>query len=139
MIIISHPNLPRVRRNFSIGCLLFAWLCANGALWNVVQVVGWLKMFHDYSERMSPAKAMEITFDGSAPCSLCHISQDAEDTARRQLPHDTEVGSGMEKLLLASEDVVPIVVTAPDFAWPRVRDEIGLSRTNLVSVPPPRC
>jgi len=41
-----------VRRKFSIGGLLLAWLCANGALWNVVQVVAWAKMLHDYSQVM---------------------------------------------------------------------------------------
>lgn len=127
-----------MRRNFSIGCLLFAWLCANGALWNVVQVVGWVKMFHDYSERMSASKALEITFDGSAPCNLCHISQTAEDTARQQAPHETELGSGAEKLLLASGDFVSVVVTAPDFCWPGVGNDAGLTRTDTVPVPPPR-
>lgn len=127
-----------MRRNLSIGCLLFAWLCANGALWNVVQVVGWVKMLHEYSERMSASKALEITFDGSAPCNLCHISQSAEDTARQQLPHDAELGSGMEKLLFVSDDFVSVVGTAPDFVWPGVVNDAGLIRTESVPVPPPR-
>ena len=127
-----------MRRNFSIGCLLFAWLCANGALWNVVQVVAWVKMFHDYSETMSATKALEITFDGSAPCNLCHMSQNAEDTARQQLPRDAELGSGMEKLLLVSEGVVSLVMNAPAFEWPTVINDAGLTRTNSVPVPPPR-
>ena len=38
--------VPAVRRTLSIACLCLAWLCANGALWNVVQLVGWAKMFH---------------------------------------------------------------------------------------------
>jgi hypothetical protein len=128
----------RLRRNLSIICLLTAWLCANGALWNVVQVVGWVKMIHDYSQVMSVAKALEITFDGSAPCSLCHLSQSAQDTAREQLPHDDALGGGLEKLLLISESTAPVVVPAPDFVWPGVANATGLMRTDEVPVTPPR-
>ncbi len=127
-----------MRRNISIGCLLLAWLCANGALWNVVQVVGWVKMFHDYSEMMPAAKALEITFDGSAPCDLCHISQSAEDTARQQLPQDAALGGGMEKLLLLAESAPVHVVTAPDICWPDIVHDAGFARTESVPVPPPR-
>jgi hypothetical protein len=127
-----------VRRNFSIGCLLFAWLCANGALWNVVQVVGWVKMLHDYSETMPATKAFEITFDGSAPCKLCHLSQTAEDTARQQLPHEANLGDGVQKIILASESVPAVVMTAPENSWPGIEHDAGLIRTEAVPVRPPR-
>ncbi len=127
-----------MRRNLSIGCLLFAWLCANGALWNVVQVVAWARMFHDYSQQLSVVKALQRTFDGSAPCALCHLSQSAQDAARDQLPRDAAFGGGGEKLLLVSEGVPALVVTAPDFAWPGVANAAGLTRTESVPVPPPR-
>ena len=74
-----------MRRTISTTCLLLAWLCANGAVWNVVQVVAWAKMFHDYSQVMPVADALELTFDGSAPCDMCTIAQDGQDTARSQL------------------------------------------------------
>lgn len=127
-----------MRRKLSIGCLLFAWLCANGALWNVVQMVAWVKMFHDYSQTMPAAEALQITFDGSAPCALCHISQSAQDAARQQLPRDDALGTSTEKLLLVSECVPAVVVPAPDFVWPGVADDAGLARTESVPVPPPR-
>ena len=127
-----------MRRHLSIGCLLFAWLCANGALWNVVQVVGWVKMFHDYSAVMPAARALEITFDGSAPCALCHLSQDAENTARQQLPREAELGGGAEKLLLTADEAVPVIVTAPEFSWPGVENDSGPMRPESVPVRPPR-
>jgi hypothetical protein len=127
-----------VRRRISIFALGLAWLCANGAVWNVVQVVGWAKMFHDYAQVMPAAKALQITFDGSAPCAFCHISQSAQDTARDQQPRDTALGGGMEKLLLMSESLPALVFTAPDFAWPGVTDDTGLTRTEAVPVTPPR-
>lgn len=118
--------------------MLLAWLCANGALWNVVQVVGWAKMIHDYSERMPAAKAWEITFDGSAPCPFCHLSQNAEDTARKQMPRDADLGNGIEKILLVSEAVPAVVVAEPESCWPGVAHDAGLIRTEAVPVRPPR-
>jgi len=127
-----------VRRHVSIFALCLAWLCANGAVWNVVQVVAWAKMFHDYSQVMPAARALQITFDGSAPCALCHIAQEGQDAARDQLPRDTALGGGMDKLLLLSETVPAIVVSAPEFVWPGVTDDTGLTRTEAVPVTPPR-
>ncbi len=127
-----------MRRKLSISCLLFAWLCANGALWNVVQVVAWGKMLHDYSLVMPLARAVQITFDGSAPCDLCRLSQSAEETARQQLPHEAALGGGMEKLLLVSESLPAVILTAPDFVWPGVVNDAGPARTESVPVPPPR-
>jgi hypothetical protein len=129
---------PSVRRNLSIGCLLLAWLCANGALWNVVQVVAWVKMIHDYSQVMPAAQALQVTFDGSAPCNLCHLSQAAQDAARDQLPREAALGAGLEKLLLISEGVPAVVVAAPDLAWPGVVHDAGPTRADAVPVPPPR-
>lgn len=117
---------------------MFAWLCANGALWNTVQVFGWVKMFHDYSENMPASKALEITFDGSAPCKLCHLSQKAENTEREQMPRDALLSGGVKKLLLASEDLTPVMIAAPEFTWPGVVNDAGLTRTEAVPVPPPR-
>jgi hypothetical protein len=126
-----------VRRKLSIGCLLFAWLCANGAIWNVVQVVAWVKMYHDYSQVMPAARALQLTFDGSAPCDICKIAQTAQDATRDQLPRDVAPGAS-DKLVLTFQSVAPLVVTAPDSAWPGVVNDAGLRRTEPVPVPPPR-
>ena len=127
-----------MRRNLSLFCLLFAWLCANGALWNLVQVVAWAKMFHDYSQVMPAAAALQRTFDGSEPCKLCRISQTAEETARRQLPQETSTGGGPEKLLFVSECAPAVIVPAAELAWPGIANDTGLTRTETVPVPPPR-
>jgi len=127
-----------VRRYLSINCLLFAWLCAHGALWNVVQVVAWAKMFHDYSESMPAAEALQRTFDGSKPCKLCCIAKTAEDAASQQLPREAVLGGGVEKLLLISECVPLVVLPEPNFAWPGIVDDNGVIRKEAVPVPPPR-
>jgi len=126
-----------VRHRISITCLLFAWLCANGAVWNVVQVVGWAKMLHDNSRVMSAAKAIQVTFDGSKPCQFCHLSQAAQDTARKQQPSAADLGSS-DKILLAFHVAAPLVLNVPDSTWPGAVHATGLVRTNPVPVRPPR-
>jgi hypothetical protein len=120
----------------STTALLLAWLCANGAVWNVVQVVAWAKMFRDYSEVMPAHEALRVTFTGDA-CELCHVVQAAQDTAREQLPQDAALG-GSDRLLLALATTPPVVISAPDFAWPGLVDEAGRLRNDAVPVPPPR-
>ena len=127
-----------MRRHFSICCLLLAWLCANGAVWNVVQVVAWAKMFHAYSQVMPVSQALAVTFDGSNACDLCSITQQAQDAAREQLPHEAVLG-GSDKFVLAQASVAePLFLLAPEVSWPGVAHDVGLTRTDPVRLTPPR-
>ena len=126
-----------MRRTISTTCLLLAWLCANGAVWNVVQAVAWAKMFHDYSQVMPAAEALALTFDGSAPCDMCLIAQGGQDAAR-QLPTEAALGGGAGKIVLIADHAPAPVLVAPDIAWPGLVHEAGLTRTGAVPVPPPR-
>ena len=128
---------PPVRRKLSLACLIFAWICANGMVWNVVQVVAWARMFQQFSQVMPAARALEITLDGSAPCPLCKISRAAQDNERKQLPQEAALGAS-DKLLLACDTSAPVVLVRPDPAWPGVGPDTGLTRTEAVPVPPPR-
>lgn len=127
-----------MRRKFSIACLLTAWVCANGMVWNVVQVVAWARMFQQFSQSMPAAQALQVTFDGSAPCSLCKLSQTAQDNERKQLPQDAALGAAGEKIFFLAESAPTPVVLAPEIAWPVGADAAGLTRTEAVPVPPPR-
>ncbi len=129
--------MPALRHRVSIFALCLAWLCANGAVWNVVQVVAWAKMFHDYSQVMPVAQALKITFDGSAPCDVCKITEGARDNERQNLPEGAALGAS-DKLLLAFQATTPIVLAAADPSWPGLVSEAGLIRPGSVPVPPPR-
>ena len=52
-----------MRRKFAVLSLAFAWLCANGAIWDAAQVVAWAKMFAGYAQTLSVSAALEETFD----------------------------------------------------------------------------
>lgn len=126
-----------MRRRLSFAALCLAWLCANGAIWNAVQVVAWAKMINDYSRVMPMTRAIRITFDGSAPCNLCLMTEHARDAAREQLPQDAGLGA-TEKLLLTYQPAPAVVLTAPESAWPGIGDITGIARTDPVPLPPPR-
>ncbi|HVZ66374.1 MAG TPA: hypothetical protein VG936_17560 [Lacunisphaera sp.] len=127
-----------MRRKVSLVCLLLAWLCANGAIWNVVQVAAWARMFEQNVHMMPVARALRITFDGSAPCTLCHISEKARDAEREQLPREAALGDALDKLLLLADDAPAIVLVPSAQTWPQTADAIGLKRVDTVPVPPPR-
>ena len=126
-----------MRRKFSITCLLIAWFCATGAVWNIVQVVGWAGMIREYSQVMPLSEAITVTFDGAAPCHLCDLAQEGED-ATRDTSSPTAPGSAMEKILLIAECAPLPVLVAPDPSWPAAMDATGRRRTESVPVPPPR-
>lgn len=128
--------MPLVRRRVSLAALLLAWLCANGAVWNVVQVVAWAKMFRDYAAVLPAAEAARLTFEGEA-CDLCHVAQAAQQTAREQLPREAALG-GSDRLLLACQSIPPLVFARPDSSWPGPTPEAGRVRPGEVPVPPPR-
>lgn len=106
-------------------------------VWNVVQVVAWARMFQQFSQVMPAARALQATFDGSAPCPLCKLSQTAQDNARKQLPAEAALGAS-DKLLLVCDTSAPVILVRPDSAWPGVVHDTGLTRTEAVPVPPPR-
>jgi hypothetical protein len=125
-----------MRRHVSLICLILAWLCANGAMWDAVQVVAWGRMFATYSSYLPVRQALARTFDGSKPCELCAVAQQGHDDATRQ-QSPTSPGES-ERLVLACETAAPVVLTQPEFSWPGVVDDSGLLRTDPVPVPPPR-
>ena len=126
-----------MRKKFSITCLLFAWLCANGALLDAVQVFAWGKMFSDNTRTMDVAAALRATFDPAKACELCVSVATAKDTAARELPATVERASA-EKLLLALHTPARPVFLLPSADWPETLASVAPSRTEAVPVPPPR-
>lgn len=126
-----------MRRKISLLCLLLAWLCANGVVWNAVQVVGWTKMLRDYSRVMPVGEAIKLTFSGEAPCDFCRVAESGRDQAGQQLPHDVP-GSAAERIFFVADCTPLEVVATADSTWPGLAHEAGLTRTAAVPVPPPR-
>ncbi len=126
----------RVRKKLATFSLLFAWLCANGALLDGVQVFAWAKMFASYARVMPIGEALRTTFDPNRPCDMCLGIAAAKETARQQLPAGVERAS--EKIQLALHTPAALVLLSPPAEWPPVRTGAAPARTEPVPVPPPR-
>ena len=126
-----------MKKKLAITCLLLAWICANGALLDVVQVFAWGKMFSGYAQTMSVTAALKETFDPAKPCEMCiGVSTAKEDFEQKKLPAAVEQNG--TKLVLAFHLPTAFVwVSAPE-AWPRALAVAAPSRSDQVPVPPPR-
>ena len=125
-----------VRRCVAIVSLLLAWFCANGALWDVVQVFAWTRMFTQYAAALPVGEALQETFDASKPCPICCAVAKARNAERSQTP--TAVEHAPLKLVLAGETTGELVATPPLRRWETTPPQIGMTRTDRVPVPPPR-
>lgn len=125
-----------VRRKLAIPCLLLAWLCANGAVWDALQVVAWTRMFTNNTETMTVSAAWRETFDGTKPCEICLGVAKAKETAQEQLPSLAAKGEIKFVLALESADA-PVFANDPG-CWTSVALALPTERTDPVPVPPPR-
>ena len=107
-----------------------------GALWDVVQVFAWTKMFAGYTRELSVSQALRATFDPAKPCDLCRAVAVAKATEQKQAP--AQVVRSAEKLLLAFHAPTPILPLKPRVEWPARAPGEAPNRTEAVPVPPPR-
>ena len=123
-------------RIIATASLAFAWLCANGALLDALQVVAWGKMFANYTGTMSVSAALKETFDPAKPCSLCKHVAKAKESAQQQLPAAREDVAA--KFVLVLETPEPAVFAADPGHWIASPSLSVCQRTDPVPVPPPR-
>lgn len=123
-------------RKLAIVSLAFAWLCANGVLWDAMQVVAWGKMLAGYTETMPLGDALRATFDPAKPCEMCVGIAKAKDATQKQAPAP-EPGSAAKFHLAMHVVESPVFAPAPA-AWPVARTTMLRERTDPVPLPPPR-
>ena len=130
------PSLPTVQRTIAIASLIFAWICANGAVWDAVQVLAWARMFAGYAHTLPVGAALRETFDPGKPCAICLAVAKAKEAEQKQAPRPLERSTA--KLVLACETQEKIQIVPLPRAWPAVPDRTGAIRSEPVPVPPPR-
>lgn len=60
-------------------------LClAIGLQWFALQSIAWTAMMIQNAKQVSFCKAVEHTFDGTRPCSLCHIVNKGQTSQKKQ-------------------------------------------------------
>jgi hypothetical protein len=72
-----------MRRGVSVAGLLFAWLCAQGALTETMQVFAWGRMFAGYRQTMTWSAAADETFDPNKPCEICRMVCETRESGQR--------------------------------------------------------
>lgn len=58
-------------RALGLPFICLAMFSIAGGHWAVLQTIAWAQMVRDYSQTTSLAEAVEKTFSGEAPCSMC--------------------------------------------------------------------
>jgi hypothetical protein len=62
---------------------IFALCCAIGLHWIALQSLAWTTMIIDYSKCAPLRQAIALTFDGSHPCSLCHVVNAGKNSEKK--------------------------------------------------------
>jgi len=58
-------------RRLTLLLVLVAFTFSCGGQWYVLQCVAWANMIREYSQMVPLGKAVEMTFSGQYPCSIC--------------------------------------------------------------------
>jgi len=124
-----------VRRTIAITSLVIAWLCANGALLDAMQMVAWSKMFADYAQTMTVGEALRETFNPARKCNLCRHVAKAKEAAQNQLPPLSEDSA---KFVLGLQVVESPIFASEQEEWVVISVKRLAERTDPVPVPPPR-
>jgi hypothetical protein len=126
-----------MRRRISLIMMLTAWLLATGSHWDLVQTFAWGRMIATYSQSMSLAQAVRLTFTPDNLCGVCEsVSQAKQQQDAATPPGDTKA-FGKILLVFQPQPVFVAAVTATGRSLvfetsPAMRDR------SPPPVPPPR-
>lgn len=73
-------------RSLGLSLMCLAMFSIAGGHWAVLQTVAWAQMLRDYSKDATVAEAVEKTFSGDAPCSLCKQIETARQKEEKAPP-----------------------------------------------------
>lgn len=125
-----------MRRALAVLCLGFGWLCANGALWDVMQVAAWGRMFAGYSATMPLGEALRATLDPSKPCEMCvGIAKAKDESAKHALPNEQTAAA---KFVLALPTGEAPLFHEPPVEWSQAIAQVCPRRSDPVRLRPPR-
>ena len=124
-----------MRRRLSLLTLLTAWLLATGSQWDMVQTLGWGRMIVRYSQTMTLAQAVRLTFTPDNLCGICEsVSQAKQQQAALPLAPDSQ-GKLMVVFQPATSVYAPLPLTGQ--LAPGEPSPLGQGRAQP-PVPPPR-
>lgn len=128
---------------FRITLLLMLSLRLLGGDSGVLQAVAWAGMLVSRAPEMGVAAAVETTFDGDHPCSLCTAIRKTETPAENPtpLPENVLAKLKLKDTVQSTDPVIPLLAVSEDQAVgaPAMQGpEFSRSRRDAPPVPPPQ-
>ncbi len=118
-------------RALGLPFICLAMFSIAGGHWAVLQGIAWVQMVHQYSQYVSVAEAVEKTFSGEAPCSMCKKIAAAKHKEEKA-PATVKLDKKAEILSIAENELLQ-KPAARDFAWLR---PVGTSFDARADAPP---
>jgi hypothetical protein len=129
----SLANLVNVLRCLARSVTVFALCCAIGLQWVAIQSIAWTTMLIKNSRRASLCNAITQTFDGSHPCSLCHLVTKGKTSEKK-----SDVRSATPKLdIICVTRIIPLLPRFVPFEY-ALGDCSLLQFEHSPPIPPPR-
>ena len=113
--------------------MIVAVLTATGTHWALLQTVAWTTMLANNLRNGCLAEAVENTFDGKHPCSLCK-----QITAGKKSEKKTEFSISLKKLEFISERISFLFAAPTDFRLQTWQCPVMRAVAHKPPVPPPR-
>ncbi len=112
-----------MRRAYAIT-VLFAWLLASGAQWDLLQSFAWGRMIATYSRTMPLHEAVRLTFTPDNLCGMCEFvacakTRNDTDSAGADTPAPAETGAKAKPPLATPPAHRFVFQILPSPAWPR--------------------
>jgi hypothetical protein len=112
-----------MRRAYAIT-VLFAWLLASGAQWDLLQGFAWGRMIANYSRTMPLHEAVRLTFTSDNLCGVCEFvasakTRDDASAPGADAPAPAEKGAKAKPPLATPPEHLFVFQVLPSTAWPR--------------------
>ncbi len=127
--------MERIARLIPTFLIALAMFSIAGGHWAVLQTIAWAQMVRDYSQTTSVAEAIEKTFSGEAPCSMCKSIAKAR-TQEQKAPATVKLDKKAEVFLLAPSALLCCPDTR-DFTYPAPAPAAFAARADAPPVPVP--
>jgi hypothetical protein len=109
---LVRPFSTRVSNRSKVLVILVTWLLATGVQWDVVQTIGWVRMFANYSRVMSISQAAKATFGGEM-CGICRTVDAARKAESDKAPPRD----------VRDERLIFVVLPMPGFFGPAAQEK----------------
>jgi len=120
-------------RRVSKILLVITLSCSLGLHWAILQSVAWVGMAVSFSQSATLKEALEKTFDGKHPCSLCKIVVEGKKSEKKQQAQKPPTKHDLA-FVASRLTIYPPSPDSPRFALPTALP----TRSDPPPTPPPR-